>query len=98
MLAQIKLVEDTYETDVNTVNKSESESSKKTRNHRRRQRALGQGKQYDNCGYQHPANRKSCPARREDCLKCGMKNHFANRCKEDAKATEESDMHFEETY
>ena len=25
MLAQIKLVEDTYETDVNTVNKSESE-------------------------------------------------------------------------
>ena len=27
-----------------------------------------------------------------------MKNHFANRCKQDAKATVESDMYFEEAY
>ena len=36
--------------------------------------------------------------RRKDCRKCRIKNHFANRCKEDAKATVESDMYFEETY
>ena len=27
-----------------------------------------------------------------------MKKHFANRCKQDAKATVESDMYFEEAY
>ena len=45
MLAQMKPLKDTQETDVNIVNKSERESSKKTINHRWRQRALGQGKQ-----------------------------------------------------
>ena len=36
--------------------------------------------------------------RRKDCRKCRIKNHFANRCKKDAKATVESVMYFEETY
>ena len=57
----MKLLKDTQETDVNIVNKSESESSKKTINHRWRQRALGQGKQCGNCGYQLLANLESSP-------------------------------------
>lgn len=46
------------------------------------------------------ANPESCPARGKDCWKCGAKNHFANRCKQEVKATkfEETDTYFEETY
>ena len=34
----------------------------------------------------------------EDCGKCGAKNHFANKCKQEVKVTDESDMYYEETY
>ncbi|XP_048577104.1 uncharacterized protein K02A2.6-like [Nematostella vectensis] len=97
MLAQMKIVKDTSETDVNAVSKFESKKPN-IKNYRRKQR--GQGKQCDNCGYQHMANQESCPARGKDCRKCGAKNHFANRCKQEVKATEveETDMYPEETY
>lgn len=98
MLAQMKIVKDTSETDVNSVNKVESESLKKpnTKNHYRR-RAQGQGKLCERCGYQHAANPDSCPARGKDCWKCGAKNHFASRCKQEVKGTEETDTYLEET-
>lgn len=98
MLAQMKIVKDTSETDVNSVNKVESESLKKpnTKNHYRRH-AQGQGKLCERCGYQHAANPESCPARGKDCRKCGAKNHFASRCKQEVKGTEETDTYLEET-
>ena len=34
----------------------------------------------------------------EGLPKCGAKNYFANKCKQEVKVTEESDMYCEETY
>ena len=69
MLAQMKIVKDTSETDANAVSKLEISKKYNPKYSRRRQR--GQGKQCDNCGYHHLANHESCPTRGKDCRKCG---------------------------
>ena len=50
------------------------------------------------CGDQHSlANKESCPARGQDIsLKCGIKNHFANKCRQkglNVKAIDETEMY-----
>ena len=99
MITQMKIVKDA-ETDVSkmdTVNASCNKRPNNKINHRR-QRGQGQGKQCGNCGYQHSANRESCPGFGKDCRRCGAKNHFASKCRQDIKATEEADELTEETY
>ena len=98
MITQMKIVKDA-ETDVNKVDTVNASSNKRANNkiNRRRQRGQGQRKQCENCGYHHSANRESCPAFGKDCRRCGAKNHFASKCRQDIKATEEADELTEET-
>ena len=32
------------------------------------------------CGYEHPLDKKKCPAWGKTCKKCKQKNHFAKKC------------------
>ena len=32
------------------------------------------------CGYEHPPEKKKCPAWAKTCKKCKQKNHFAKKC------------------
>lgn len=59
MINQMKIVKDA-ETDVSKVDTVNVSCNKRPNNkiNRRRQRGQGQRKQYENCGYQHSANRE----------------------------------------
>ena len=72
MITQMKIVKDA-ETDVSKVDTVNASCNKRPNNkiNRRRQRGQGQIKQCENCGYQHSANRESCPAFGKDCRRCG---------------------------
>ena len=104
MLAQMRIVGDTTGPEVNRMTDQERSTSvpRRTKNSRRRPAQKGQGqggKECGSCGYQHPANRESCPAKGKDCLNCGMKNHFAAVCRhKQVKATEEAEDEVDEVY
>ena len=41
------------------------------------------------CGYEHPFEKKKCPAYGKTCAKCGLKNHFALMCKQQEDSEDE---------
>ena len=97
MLAHMRIIGGTTGPEVNRMTDQERSTSVPRRNNNscRRPAQKGQGhggKECGSCGYQHPANRESCPAKGKDCLNCGMKNHFAAVCRhKQVKATEEAE-------
>ena len=99
MITQMKIVKDA-ETDVSKVDTVNASCNKRPNNkiNRHRQRGQGHGKQCERCGYQHSANRESCPAFGKDCRRCGAKKNFASKCRQHIKAMEEADELTEETY
>ena len=97
MITQMKIVKDT-KTDVSKVDTVNASCNKRPNNTINLCRQRGQGKQCENCGYQHSPNWESCPAFGKDCRGCGAKNHFASKCRQDIKAMEEADELTEDTY
>ena len=65
---------------------------------RRRPPQQSQGKECNNCGYTH-STKWECPAWGKDCMKCGIKNHFAAKCRQkEVKATDEVEEESDEIY
>jgi hypothetical protein len=45
------------------------------------------------CPYSHPMRKEKCPAWGKTCAKCGLKNHFALKCKNPSDSSEKHTQH-----
>ena len=84
-------------TEPEEINQVKSTKEKKQRTFERK-KGLQSGKKVscNFCGYEHPPDKKKCPAWGKVCNRCKERNHFAKKCKKASVYCIESEDDYEE--